>query len=349
VGWESYFQDPDLQALIRQALLANRDRALALARVDEARAMAGLAGSERFPHLALDTQAQRGRVPADMNLSRRPLLGSQFQSGVAMPSWEIDLWGRLSAQDRAAREAWMASEAASRAVTLSVISQVAQTWLQLAELDERLVLARQALASRTESLRIYARRVEVGATSRLALTQVQVLKAQAESLVAQLQQQRESTWQSLAVLTGGEPVRREPRWPELPQLAPGLPSGLVLRRPDIVAAEHTLQATDANVQAARAAYLPRLSLTAALGRLFALAESYPDLKADQNFRQLQEELSDTEDKVAFARQYYNDNVREWNTRIASVPDNLVAGLMRAQKAEYFELEGGAGAAPQVSF
>ncbi|HNL51346.1 MAG TPA: LemA family protein, partial [Actinomycetota bacterium] len=58
---------------------------------------------------------------------------------------------------------------------------------------------------------------------------------------------------------------------------------------------------------------------------------------------------DTEDKVAFARQYYNDNVREWNTRIASVPDNLVAGLMRAQKAEYFELEGGAGAAPQVSF
>jgi LemA protein len=91
------------------------------------------------------------------------------------------------------------------------------------------------------------------------------------------------------------------------------------------------------------------ALTAALGRLFALAENYPDLKADQNFRQLQEELSDTEDKVAFARQYYNDNVREWNTRIASVPDNLVAALMRAQKAEYFELEGGAGAAPQVSF
>ena len=91
------------------------------------------------------------------------------------------------------------------------------------------------------------------------------------------------------------------------------------------------------------------ALTAALGRLFAVAENYPDLKADQNFRHLQEELSDTEDKVAFARQYYNDNVREWNTRIASVPDNLVAGLMRAEKAEYFELEGGAGAAPQVSF
>lgn len=102
-------------------------------------------------------------------------------------------------------------------------------------------------------------------------------------------------------------------------------------------------------QGAEAAGKSEEALTAALGRLFALAENYPDLKADQNFRQLQEELSDTEDKVAFARQYYNDNVREWNTRIASVPDNLVAALMRAQKAEYFELEGGAGAAPQVSF
>ena len=80
-----------------------------------------------------------------------------------------------------------------------------------------------------------------------------------------------------------------------------------------------------------------------------MAENYPQLKADQNFRQLQDELAETENKVAFARQYYNDNVREWNTRIASVPDNLVAGLIRAEKAEYFELEGGAGAAPQVSF
>ena len=109
------------------------------------------------------------------------------------------------------------------------------------------------------------------------------------------------------------------------------------------------RAAAVSAQGPAAAGTSEVALTAALGRLFALAENYPDLKADQNFRQLQEELSDTEDKVAFARQYYNDNVREWNTRIASVPDNLVAGLMRAQKAEYFELEGGAGAAPQVSF
>lgn len=100
---------------------------------------------------------------------------------------------------------------------------------------------------------------------------------------------------------------------------------------------------------AEAAGRSEQDLSAALGRLFAVAEDYPDLKADANFRQLQEELSDTEDKVAFARQYYNDNVREWNTRISSLPDLMVARMMAAQKEEYFEADGGAGAAPQVSF
>jgi len=109
------------------------------------------------------------------------------------------------------------------------------------------------------------------------------------------------------------------------------------------------RAAAVSAQGAAAAGQAEDALGAALGRLFAVAENYPQLKADANFRQLQEELSDTEDKVAFARQYYNDNVREWNTRISSVPDMLVARMMGAQKAEYFELEDGAGAAPQVQF
>jgi LemA protein len=109
------------------------------------------------------------------------------------------------------------------------------------------------------------------------------------------------------------------------------------------------RAAAVSAQGAAAAGAAENALTAAMGRLFAVAENYPDLKADQNFRHLQEELSDTEDKVAFARQYYNDNVREWNTRISSVPDMFVARRMGATKAEYFELEGGAGAAPEVSF
>ena len=109
------------------------------------------------------------------------------------------------------------------------------------------------------------------------------------------------------------------------------------------------RAAAVSAQGAAAAGQTENVLNAALGRLFAVAENYPELKADANFRHLQEELSDTEDKVAFARQYYNDNVREWNTRISSFPDLVVARMMAAEKAEYFELEGGAGTAPQVQF
>ncbi len=264
-AWRDYFADPALQAQIEQALARNRDRGLALARLDEARALAGLQASQRAPQVALDAQAQRARVPADLNLTRRPLLGDQFQVGFGLASWELDLWGRLARLDEAARQAWLASEAAARALTLSLVHQVAQTWLQLAELDERLRLARRALDSRDETLRIFTRRVELGATSRLALTQVQLLQTQAAALVSQLQQQREAQWQALTLLTGGAPAPGTPRLTELAPLPAGLPSDLLSQRPDLIAAEHQLLAADANVQAARAAYLPRISLTAAFG------------------------------------------------------------------------------------
>lgn len=85
------------------------------------------------------------------------------------------------------------------------------------------------------------------------------------------------------------------------------------------------------------------ALSEALHKLFALSESYPDLKASNNFSQLQDQLVDTENRIAFARQYYNDVVRQWNTKIQSVPTNLMAGMMKARKAEYFQIEDLAGA------
>ncbi len=264
-AWGDYFTDPALQAVIRQALANNRDRALALARVDEAQALAGLQAAQRWPQIGLDAQGQRSRVPADLNVTRRPLLGDQFQLGLGLASWELDLWGRVARLDDAAREAWLASDSAAQAVTLSVVQQVAQTWLQLAELDERLRLARRTLDSREASLRIFKRRVELGATSRLALTQVQLLQTQAAALVSQLQQQREAQWQALTLLVGGAPAASEPRLAELPPLQAGLPTDLLRQRPDLIAAEHQLRAADANIEAARAAYLPRISLTAAFG------------------------------------------------------------------------------------
>lgn len=264
-AWHDYFADPALRALIQQALDHNRDRAIALSRMEEARALAGLQASQRTPQIGLDAQGQRTRVPADLNVTRRPVVGDQFQVGLGLASWELDLWGRLDRLDEAARQSWLASDSAAQAVTLSLVQQVAQTWLELAELDERLRLARRALDSRDETLRIFSRRVEVGATARLALAQVQVLQTQAAALVSQLQQQRDAQWQVLTLLVGGEPDATEPRLTAVAPLRAGLPAELLSRRPDLVAAEHQLRAADANVQAARAAYLPRISLTAAFG------------------------------------------------------------------------------------
>lgn len=147
--------------------------------------------------------------------------------------------------------------------------QLANAYLGLRELDERLRLAQASEASRRESLRIFTRRLEVGSASRLELTQVETLLTQAESLVVQVQQQREAQNLALGVLLGdpsGTPVVPDGSASFdvnlLAPLAPALPSDLLNNRPDVVAAEHQLRGANANIGAARAAFFPRISLTA---------------------------------------------------------------------------------------
>lgn len=119
-GWRDYFADAQLQGLIAQALSHNHDRRQALARLEEARALAGLQEAQRWPVLAAQAQGQRSRVPADLNLTRRPLLGEQFQLGLGLASWELDLWGRLAQLDEAARQAYLANAATLQAVELDL-------------------------------------------------------------------------------------------------------------------------------------------------------------------------------------------------------------------------------------
>ena len=267
-GWRDYFDEPRLQRLIEQALANNRDLRQATLRVAEARAAAGLQHAERLPTLAAQAGEDRSRVPADLNLTGRPLLGSQYQVGLGLASWELDFWGRVRSLDDAALQNYLASAAARRAASLALIAQVASADLALRELDERLALARQTTASRAETLRIFTRRVEVGATSRLNLTQVQTLYTQAQALGAQLEQARAAQAQALTLLVG-TPLELPPQplgeQPLFGALRSGLPAELLLARPDILAAEHQLRAAQANIGAARAAFFPRIALTASLG------------------------------------------------------------------------------------
>ena len=268
-GWRDYFTDPRLQTLIAQALANNRDLRVTALRVQEARAAYGIQRADMLPTLGAQAGMDRSRVPADLNLTRQPLLGSQYQAGVGLASWEIDFWGRVRSLNDAALQNYLASDAARRAVTLGLIAQVAQSELALRELEERLLLAHQAIASRKESLRIFQRRVDVGSASRLNLTQVQTLLSQAEALGAQLEQARAQQANALALLVGA-PVGPTPATVRLdtlqmPPLRVGLPSDLLAQRPDIMAAEHQLRAAQAQIGAARAAFFPRVALTGSLG------------------------------------------------------------------------------------
>src|SRR5574343_683653 len=200
--WRGYFTDSALQRLIEQALAHNHDRRTAVLRVQEAQAAYGIQRSARYPTLGLSAEAARARTPADLSLTGHAITASQFQVGLGVSSWELDFWGRLASLNEAALQSFLATDAARRATTLSLIAQVADTYLGLREVDERLRLAQESAASQRESLRIFTRRFDVGSASRLELTQVQTLVAQADSLVVQLQQLRDQQAHALDLLLG---------------------------------------------------------------------------------------------------------------------------------------------------
>lgn len=268
--WQVYFRDPQLQRLIHQALDQNRDLRLALARVAEARAAYGIQRAEQLPNLGAQAGFDRTRVPADLNLTRRPLVGSQYQVGLGVNEWEIDFWGRLHDLNQAALETYLASDEARRAVSLALVAQVADAYFTLAELNERIVLAQRTLDSRAESYRIFSRRVAVGSTSRFNLIQIETLLNQAQALSAQLTQGRDASLHALTLLLGSEIDGASAKIMQsdtasLPALNAGLPSDLLIRHPNIIAAEHRLKAANANIGAARAAFFPRIALTGSLG------------------------------------------------------------------------------------
>lgn len=270
IAWQAYFADARLQALIAQALASNRDIRIAALRVEEARAAYGIQRAEQFPTIALGASGSRARVPGDLSVTGRPMTSAQYQTGLNVSAWELDFWGRVRSLKDSALQTLLASDEARRAVGVALVAQVANGYLGLRELDERVALARATVDSRAESLRIFTRRFEVGSISKLDLTQVETLLSQALSLSAQLEQARAVQAHALAQLVGG-PVDLTPdtrRFDDASVLQPlhaGLPSALLTQRPDLVAAEHQLRAAQANIGAARAAFFPTISLTAAYG------------------------------------------------------------------------------------
>ena len=283
--WTPFFSDKDLQSVIETALDNNRDLRLAALRVSEARATYEIQLAETFPILGATGQAARARLPGDLNISGRPVTSNQFETYLGLSSWEVDFWGRIESLSDAALQSYFATEAGQRGAQLALIAQTAKAWLTLSELDARTEIARRTLESRRESFRIFRLRNEMGSTSRLDLTQVETLYVQAEILVTQLEQARALQAHYLDQVSGAivsDTIIGTGRLHEIefPDLVPGIPSDILVRRPDILAAEFRLKAAQANIDAARAAFFPRIALTGNLGvastdleDLFRIADS----------------------------------------------------------------------------
>jgi multidrug efflux system outer membrane protein len=187
-----------------------------------------------------------------------------------VPTWEIDLFGRLQAATEAQRRLYLASEDTQWAVYVSLIGAVSRGYLRLLDLDNQAQVARQQVEARRESLRVVSARHKAGVSAGSDLRQAESNLAQAEAAVAEIEKQRTRAENALAVLVGRNPgpISRQTSAPAValpPTLPAGLPSQLLARRPDVLAAEETLRASEANVDAARRAYFPTISLTAFLG------------------------------------------------------------------------------------
>lgn len=268
--WQDFFTDEGLQKVITMALHNNRDLRIAALNVERARAVYGIQRAELFPALSAVGTGGRNRVSADLSDTGRAKLNDRYSVDLGVLSWEIDLFGRIrSLKDRALEE-YVATGYVQRGTQVSLISAVAEVYLTLAADRQGLKLSQSTLAAQQSSYDLIKRRYDVGITNELDLRRVQTQVDIAKRDVA-LYTQLAAQDENLLNLLVGSPVPTELLPSDLGSVAPlkdispGISSDILLRRPDILAAEHRLKAANASIGAARAALFPSISLTTTLG------------------------------------------------------------------------------------
>jgi len=292
--WQQFVQDGQLRELITLALANNRDLRIAVQNIEQARAQYQIRRADQFPSLNASASGSRS-APNPYAAIGGPSVASSYSVGLGVSAWELDFFGRVAALKEAALASYLATEEARRSAQISLIASVASTWLQLKTDTELLLLAERTLATREQSLRLTKLRFENGASSALDMRQAESLTATAQATRAQQQRLRAQDVNLLTLLVGqplpdalipplpaqavaappadaAQPTADVAPTAELPAFAEvpaGLPSDLLLRRPDIRAAEQQLIGAEANIGAARASFFPRITLTGSLGRVSA--------------------------------------------------------------------------------
>jgi len=267
LAWKDYFSDPRLQQLITIALENNRDLRVSVLNIEQARAQFQITRASQYP--VVNGVASGTRQP---NTSGQ--YANAFQVGLAVSAWEIDFFGRVAALKEQALAQYLATEEARKSAQISLVAAVANGWYTLLADEELLAISRSTLATREESIKLAKLRLDNGVSSELDYHQAEGLTQAARATLAQQQRQRALDENALVLLLGQSlPPEvlatvsgyRLADTPAMAALPAGLPSDLLTRRPDIRQAEQTLLASNANIGAARAAFFPRISLTASVG------------------------------------------------------------------------------------
>jgi len=273
--WWKQFQDPVLEQLIDEALLHNTNVQIAAANVEQAAAVLTQTRSQLFPTVGYSAggQRERSREPAFATLiPNYPNPASAYQAAL-QASWEIDLWGRIRRQSEAAYANVLATDEARRGVILSLVAQVANSYLQLRGLDAQLDVAKKTLQTYKESVDLFTLQFQYGQVSMMNVAQAQSQYETAAAQIPLIESQIAQNQSSLAVLIGRDPgpiLRGKSVYDlRLPQVPAGVPSALLERRPDLLQSEQQLIAANAQIGAAKALYFPTISLTGAYGNASA--------------------------------------------------------------------------------
>jgi len=270
MGWRNFFPDQRLQALIGLALENNRDLRVAALRMEEARALYNIQSADRLPHFDGTAVGNRGRTPASVSPTNTSVVTSNYQVGLSLASFELDFFGRVKSLSDAALASYLATEEAHQAAQIGLVAEVAKAYLAERAYTEQQELAQRTLESRSKAYELAKQRFEVGASSALDLQQNQAQLQTARVQQLAMARQRAQAWNALTLLVG-QPLDNLPAPQPLSaqnivtELPAGLPAELLTQRPDIRSAEQSLRAANANIGAARAAFFPRVSLTAGVG------------------------------------------------------------------------------------
>lgn len=271
IGWQQYFADARLRELIGLALQNNRDLRVAALNIEAARAQYGVARADQLPTVGAGASMTRSRTAADASPSGREMLGNIYSANLASTGFELDFFGRVRSMSTAALNQYLATQEARDAAQISLIAEVAKAYVAQRTADEAMRISKMALDSREKTYRLAKLRFNAGVISAIDLRQNETLIESAHADYAAQTRLREQAGNALALLIGQPvPANLPPALPLGKQVAVnalpvGMSSDVLLRRPDIRQSEYQLQAANANIGAARAAFFPRISLTGSFG------------------------------------------------------------------------------------